>query len=404
LLEVLNLGLQPIANALVEERDLSKPEPMFPLAILFCTACALLQIGETIPPEILFGQNYPYFSSFLPALVAHNREHAQDLIAERKLGATDLVVEVASNDGYLLKNFVAAKVPVLGIDPAEGPVKAAIEIGVPTMKAFFGEKVARELVAEGKRASVMLANNVLAHVTDINDFVKGFAILLSDDGIAEFEFPHVKNMVQQCAFDQIYHEHVFYYSLTALEPLFNRHGLHLNDASENFIHGGSLRLRVSKTPGKSERLIALQEEEARLGMGTVQYFDTFAARVSAIRYNLRTMLEDIVAKKKTIAGYGAAAKAATLLNYVQLPEGTISFIVDRNPHKVGKYLPGVHLPIRDVSELTSSKPDYVLIMTWNFADEIMAQQQAYTQAGGAFVLAVPEPRIVAPTRQASNIS
>jgi hypothetical protein len=393
---VLDLGLQPIANALVEPSKINEPEAVFPLEVVVCGDCSLAQVSETIPPEVLFSADYPYFSSFIPALLAHSREHALALLEERKLTSKDLVVEIASNDGYLLKNFVEAGVPVLGIDPAAGPVKAAIEAGVPTQKAFFGAPVARELAAEGKRASVMLANNVLAHVTDINNFVEGFAILLADDGIAEFEFPYARDMIETCAFDTIYHEHVFYYSLAALEPLFGRHGLYLNDVVRLPIHGGSLRLRVSKKPGKSAALTQLQKEEAELGIDGVGYYETFGARVSKLRDDLRTLLAGIRAEGKTIAGYGAAAKGATLLNYAALPDGTISFVVDRNTHKVGNYMPGLKLPIKNVDELVKAKPDYVLILTWNFADEIVVQQKAYSDAGGIFLRAVPEPKVMAP--------
>jgi hypothetical protein len=391
---VLDLGLQPIANALLEPDKLDEKEEVFPLEVVVCKDCGLLQVSETIPPDVLFSEDYPYFSSFIPALLAHSREHALDLIAERKLTAKDLVVEIASNDGYLLKNFVEAGVPVLGIDPAAGPVEAAIKVGVPTQKAFFGAPVARELVKQGNRASVMLANNVLAHVTDINNFVEGFAILLADDGIAEFEFPYARDMIEQCAFDTIYHEHVFYYSLTALEPLFGRHGLYLNDVVRLPIHGGSLRLRVSKKPGKTDRLLQLQKEEGELGLGGLDYYETFGARVSKLRDDLLKLLADFKAKGKTIAAYGAAAKGATLLNYAKPPKGTIDFVVDRNTHKVGKTIPGVRLPIKDVGELMAAKPDYTLILTWNFADEIVEQQKAYSDAGGIFLRGVPTPEVM----------
>ena len=391
---VLDLGKQPLANALVEPDKVGAPEALFPLEVDFCRGCGLLQVNETIRADVLFSADYPYFSSFIPALLVHSREHALALHAERKLTANDLVVEIASNDGYLLKNFIEVGVPVLGIDPADGPVKAALEAGVPTRKAFFGATLARELVAEGKRASVMLANNVLAHVDGINDFVEGFAILLADDGIAEFEFPYVRDMVEQCAFDTIYHEHFFYYSLKALETLFGQHGLHLNDVTRLPIHGGSLRLRVSKHAGKSDRLKALQAEEVALGIDGYGYYKDFGDRVRKLRHDLSVMLDGFVRDGKTIAAYGAAAKGATLLNFVQLPAGTIGFVVDRNTHKVGKYMPGVQIPIRDVGELVSAKPDYTLILTWNFAEEIVEQQKAYIDAGGVFLRAVPQPEIM----------
>ncbi|WP_198670784.1 class I SAM-dependent methyltransferase [Oceanicella sp. SM1341] len=391
---VLDLGAQPLANALLEPADLDHEEPVFPLEVMICEGCGLLQVSETIPPQVLFGMDYPYYSSFIPALLAHSREHALALMEERRLGADDLVVEIASNDGYLLRNFVEAGVPVLGIDPADGPAAAARKVGVETIQDYFGAALAGQLVSEGRRASVMLANNVLAHVENINDFVEGFAVLLAGDGIAEFEFPYVRDLVEQCAFDTIYHEHVFYYSLTALEPLFERHGLHLNDVTRLPIHGGSLRLRVSRLRGKSARLLALQEEERLLGIGGLDYYQRFGARVEKIGADLRTMLGEMRARGRTVAAYGAAAKGATLLNFARLPEGTIDYVVDRNTNKVGKYMPGVRLEIRPVEALLETKPEALLILSWNFADEIVAQQAAYSSQGGTFLCAIPHPRII----------
>ncbi|SFB62982.1 Methyltransferase domain-containing protein [Rhizobium sp. NFR07] len=392
LVSILDLGKQPLANALLEPDSLAVSEPLFPLEVVLCMECGLLQVSEDVAPEILFGQDYPYYSSFIPALLIHSRSHALDLMDERHLGEDDLVVEIASNDGYLLKNFVENRVPVLGIDPAKGPAEAAIAIGVPTLIDFFGARVAKKLVEEGRSASVMLANNVLAHVNDINDFIEGFAILLAEDGVAEFEFPYVRDLVETCAFDTIYHEHVFYYSLAALEPLFGRHGLYLNDAKKLEIHGGSLRLRVSKKQGKTAVLQQLQTDEERLGLNGADYYQSFGRHVQQLRQDLRIMLQDIRANGKTIAAYGAAAKGATLLNYADLPDDTIAFVVDRNTHKVGKLMPGVRLPIKPVDVLDASPPDYLLILPWNFADEIVSQQKAFHDHGGIFLKAVPHPQ------------
>jgi SAM-dependent methyltransferase len=391
---VLDLGSQPIANAFVEENRKGEPEDRFPLEIAFCEDCALVQVTETIDPDILFGQDYPYFSSFIPALLAHSREHAHALLESRKLGAESLVVEVASNDGYLLKNFVEAGVPVLGVDPARGPAEAAQAAGVPTLNTFFNAGTAERLVAEGRRADVILANNVLAHVDGINAFVEGFERLLKDDGIAEFEFPYLRDLIEGCAFDTIYHEHVFYYSLTALEPLFNRHRLHLNDVQRIDIHGGSLRLTVSKRPGKSDRLQKLQAEEAALGMGRIDYYRSFGERVASLREKLRTVILELTAGGARVAAYGAAAKGVTLLNYLGIGGETLAYAVDRNVHKVGKFMPGLKLLVRPADVLASDKPDYVLILAWNFGAEIMQQQRAYSDQGGRFLLPIPEPLIV----------
>jgi SAM-dependent methyltransferase len=391
---VLDLGLQPIANAFVEESRKNEPEDRFPLEIAFCHDCALVQVTESIDPDILFGQDYPYFSSFIPALLIHSRDHAHTLMKSRQLDANSLVVEVASNDGYLLKNFVEASVPVLGIDPARGPAEAARAAGVPTLNAFFNAATAGTLVAEGKKADVILANNVLAHVDGINAFVEGFAVLLKDDGIAEFEFPYLRDLIDSCAFDTIYHEHVFYYSLAALEPLFNRHGLHLNDVERIDIHGGSLRLTVSKRVGKTRRLEELEAEEAALGMGRIDYYRSFGARVAQLRERLRSLIMELTSGGSRVAAYGAAAKGVTLLNYLGIGGETLAYAVDRNVHKVGKYMPGLKLIVRPAETLVSDKPDYVLILAWNFGAEIMQQQHAYTDQGGRFILPVPEPVIV----------
>ncbi|MDO9443059.1 MAG: class I SAM-dependent methyltransferase [Beijerinckiaceae bacterium] len=391
---ILDLGRQPLANALVEPAHVGQPEDTFPLEVLFCQDCSLVQVSETIPPEILFGRDYPYFSSFLPALLVHSREHALGLVEQYGLGPRNLVVEVASNDGYLLKNFVEKGIPVLGVDPAQGPAEAARKIGVETLQAFFNATTAHALVAEGKRADVILANNVLAHVEDINGFVEGFAILLADNGVAEFEFPYLRDLIDACAFDTIYHEHVFYYSLTALEPLFARHGLYLNDVQRIDIHGGSLRLTVGKKPGKTARLEKLIAEEAELGMGAPAYYEKFSRQVAKVRDDLRKLIQDLVSDGKRVAAYGAAAKGATLLNYASLKGDVISYVVDRNVHKVGKYMPGLEIPIRSVETLMQDRPDYLLILAWNFGAEIMAQQKAYADAGGRFILPIPSPAIV----------
>ena len=390
----LDLGAQPIANALLDKEMLADSEPRFPLQLAFCQACGLVQVTETIPADVLFRHDYPYYSSFSPALLAHSRDHVRAILAEGRLDRQSLVVEVGSNDGYLLQYFVEAGVPVLGVDPAAGPVAAARERGIPTIEGFFNTRLARQLVAEGSRADVIIANNVAAHVDAINDFIAGFAILLAKNGIAQLEFAYLREMIEKCEFDTIYHEHLFYHSLTALEPLFARHGLYLNDAERLKIHGGSLRITVGRTPEKSERLKALRREEEALGMSALTYYRSFSSRTEQLRERLVSLVHKERAAGARFAAYGAAAKGATLLNYVRFEPGTIEYVVDRNPHKVGKYMPGVRLPIRAVYDLLIDRPDYVLILAWNFASEIIEQNREYVERGGRFIVPLPEPVIM----------
>jgi len=279
---------------------------------------------------------------------------------------------------------------VLGIDPAAGPVAAARKRGVPTIQAFFGTALARTLAAKGQLADVIIANNVAAHVDSINDFIEGFAILLKPDGFARLEVAYLRDLIEKCEFDTVYHEHLFYYSIGAFQRLLSRHGLYLNDAERLSIHGGSLRLTTSKRPGQSARLAQLLQEEAALGMGDLSYYLSFAARVEQLRHALHESVRQIRADGARLAAYGAAAKGATLLNYMKFEPGVVEYVVDRNPVKVGKYLPGVKVPIRPVETLTSDRPDYVLLLAWNFAAEIIQQNQDYAALGGRFILPIPE--------------
>jgi SAM-dependent methyltransferase len=399
---ILDLGAQPIANALLSEEELERPEAKLPLAVAFCPACALLQVTETVPAEILYRRHYPYFSSSSPALLKHSAEHVETLVRKYKLGPLSLVVEVASNDGYLLRNFVERGIPCLGIDPADGPVAQANAIGVPTIHDFFRLRCAEELAREGKLADVVIANNVVAHVDQINDFVAGIARILKPTGVAVFEFAYALDMIDHCEFDTIYHEHLFYHTLHGLTPLFNRHGLYLNEVERLPIHGGSLRLTVSRTSARSEGLDALFAHETALGVDKVTFYNDFADRVRALRESLTHLLVSERAKRKRIACYGAAAKGATLVNYLNLGEGFFEFVADANPYKQGKYMPGQRIPIRHPDELAAAQPDYVLLLVWNFAGEVMRQQATYRERGGSFIIPVPEPYIVQPDATVDN--
>ncbi len=391
---VLSLGETPLADALVKDAQIGDGEARFPLNVVFCKSCTLMQIRETVPPDVLFCRDYPYYSSFSDALLEHSRKNAERLIAARRLDENSLVVELASNDGYMLRNFAARGIPVLGIDPAEGPARAAQEAGISTLCDFFGKDLALQRRSEGKRADVIIANNVLAHVADLNGFVEGIQILLKDDGVAVIEAPYVRDLIEHCEFDTIYHEHLCYFSVTALTALFRRHGLSLNDVEHYPIHGGSLRLYVGTREEVSVAVRAYLKDEADRKLTDISYYRDFAARVTEIKDTLVPMLCDLKREGKSIAAYGAAAKGSTLLNYMGIDTNLVDFVVDRNVHKQGMYMPGVHIPIREPQRLLKEMPEYVLLLAWNFKDEIMHQQDEYRRKGGKFVVPIPHPTIV----------
>jgi SAM-dependent methyltransferase len=391
---VLSLGTTPLADALRQKEQLLQAESKFPLNVAFCPHCSLVQLLETVPPDVLFCQDYPYYSSFSPALLQHSRANAVDLIKSRRLNANSLVVELASNDGYLLKNFVEYGIPVLGIDPAEGPARAAEKIGVPTVCTFFGESLARELSANGKAADVIIGNNVLAHVADLHGFVEGIRILLKEDGVAVIEMPYVKDLVDHCEFDTIYHEHLCYFSVTALNRLFRMHSLFLNDVKRLSIHGGSLRIYVEKEENVSATVRAMLQTEAAEKVDQIDYYRDFAHRVEGIRTELQRLLQRLKQQGARIAAYGAAAKGSTLINYSDIGTELVDFVVDRNTHKQGLYMPGQHIPVLAPEALLERNPDYVLLLAWNFAEEILQQQKEYQQRGGRFIIPVPNPRVV----------
>jgi SAM-dependent methyltransferase len=391
---VLDLGSTPLADRLIDGSNEVESEPFFPLELAFCHDCSLVQILETVSPGVLFQEDYPYYSSFSPALLRHTKANVEELIEKRGLGPESFIVEPASNDGYLLKNYVEHDIPVLGIDPADGPAEAAVAAGVPTMTTFFTLPLAQDLAAEGRRADVVHANNVLAHVADTNGFVNAIGTVLKEDGVAVIEVPYLRDLIGHCEFDTIYHEHLCYFSVTALEALFSRHGLVLVDVRELSIHGGSLRLYVAHSGERSGNVVRLLREEAESGMDSIAFYRDFEHRVEEVKLSLKELLATLKGQGYRIAAYGASAKGSTLINYIGIGTDLVDFVVDRNIHKQGKLMPGMHLPIFSTERVLEEQPEYLLLLAWNFAEEIMEQQAEYRARGGKFIVPVPTPTIV----------
>jgi SAM-dependent methyltransferase len=386
----LTLGLMPLTDAYVPFDRAHLPDARYPLEVAFCRNCSLVQVTHTVPPEEIF-TDYLYYSSFSDALLAHSRAHARELIDSRRLNPDSLVIEVASNDGYLLRHFVQAGIHVLGIDPARGPAAAAEAKGIPTLREFFSAELAARLRSEGKRADMLLANNVLAHVADLHGFIEGIAIILAEDGIAEIEVPYVRDLIDNLEFDTIYHEHLCYFSVTALETLFKHHGLSLNRVRHLPIHGGSLRLTVGHRREVTDPVRAYLEQEARVGLNGLEYYQGFADRVAKVQRSLRQMLQRLKKGGKRIAAYGAAAKGTVLLNSSGIGPDLVDFVADKSPYKQGRLMPGVHIPIAPRELILRDMPDYVLLLAWNFKDEILREQRAYLDAGGRFIIPIPTP-------------
>jgi len=393
-----DLGASPLANSYLEPADLRRPEAFYPLCVYVCGACLLVQLPEAERPEAIFS-DYAYFSSFSDSWLEHARTYAERMVGELALGSGSLVVEVASNDGYLLRWFRDRGVPVLGIEPAANVARTAEEAGIPSRVQFFGTETARQLAAEGLRADLLVGNNVLAHVPDLNDFVAGLKIALAPAGVLTMEFPHLLRLMAEDQFDTIYHEHYSYFSLAAVRRVFAHHGLALYHVEELPTHGGSLRIFARHAEDASRPVSLGVEEllarEAAAGLDRIETYRSFAERVQAVKRRLLRFLIEAKEEGKSVVGYGAPAKGNTLLNYCGVRSDLLDYTVDRSPHKQGRYLPGTRIPIYSPERFAETRPDYVLILPWNLKEEIVGQMAHVRGWGGRFVVAIPEARVLA---------
>jgi SAM-dependent methyltransferase len=395
---VLDLGLQPVSNAFLTQADLAKPEPKYPLRLWVCGACFLAQVEAFEAPERHFSADYAYFSSYSDSWLAHARGYVDSMIPRFALGDASQVIEIASNDGYLLQYFVERRVPVLGVEPAANVAAAAEQKGVPTLRRFFGAELARELAAQDRQADLLLGNNVLAHVPDLNDFVAGLKLALKPAGVITLEFPHLLRMIEGNQWDTIYHEHFSYLSLLVVEPLLARHGLVIFDVDEIATHGGSLRIyarhAADDTKPRTSRVAEVRDAECAAQLDQVATYVAFGERAPRTKASLRAFLEAARRGGKRVAGYGAPAKGNTLLNYCGITTDLLPYTVDRSPQKQGRFLPGTHIPVHAPARITETRPDYVLILPWNITAEIVTQLARVRDWGGRFVVPIPEATVL----------
>jgi hypothetical protein len=392
-----DLGMTPPSNAYLRPEDLGRMEAFYPLHAYVCGQCFLVQLEQFQTPAEIFG-DYAYFSSYSESWLAHAKRYADMAVGRFGLGAESQVIEVASNDGYLLQYFLEAGVPVLGIEPAANVAAVASGRGIPCLTCFFGVETARELAAQGRQADLLVGNNVLAHLPDINDFVAGLAIALKPEGTVTMEFPHLLQLIRNVQFDTIYHEHFSYLSFLSVERIFAAHGLELYDVEELPTHGGSLRIyaRHRGAPGPIGHSVGeMRARERAAGFDDLFTYRGFAERVKMVKRGLLSFLIEAKFAGKKVAAYGAAAKGNTLLNYCGIRGDFVDYVVDLNPHKQGRYLPGTHIPIRHPDEVARTRPDYLLILPWNLKDEIMGQMAHVRSWGGKFVVPIPATRVFA---------
>ena len=394
---VVDLGMSPLCESYLAQEQLDRMEPFYPLHVKVCRECFLVQVGQYVKEEEIFTE-YAYFSSFSTAWLKHAEDYVTMISQRLGLTAQSHVIELASNDGYLLQYFVKRGVPCLGVEPAANVAKAAEERGVKTLVEFFTKELGQKLAASGKAADLVLGNNVFAQVPDVNSFVAGVAEVLKPTGTVTFEFPHLMTLFEQNQFDTIYHEHFSYFSLLSAEAIFARHGLTIFDVEELWTHGGSLRIYARPAADTSrplsERLLALREREDKAGYRELATYTRFEDRVRETKRKLLELLIDAKRAGKRIVGYGAPGKGNTLLNYCGIRSDFIDFTVDRNPYKQGKFLPGTHIPILHPSELDKAKPDYIFILPWNFKDEILAQLAYARDWGAKFIVPIPEATVL----------
>lgn len=393
-LPFIDLGSAPPSNAYLTGQALREPEKWFPLRVLVCTDCWLVQTEDYTGANDLFTSDYAYFSSFSSTWLKHAETYVAAMVARFGLDSASHVVEIAANDGYLLQFVAARGIPCLGVEPTAGTAAAARNKGLEIVEDFFCVELARRLVSKGQQADLVAANNVLAHVPDINDFVAGFALLMKPDGVATFEFPHLLRLVDECQFDTIYHEHFSYLSLTAVKRIFENNGLEVFDVEELPTHGGSLRVfaQMKNCGGApvSARVTEILKRESKAGMTTAAYYQGFQGRAEKVKDDLLAFLLEKKAQGKKVAAYGAAAKGNTLLNFAGVRQDLVAYVVDRNPAKQGQHLPGSHIPIVSEKRIAAERPDYVLILPWNLRDEVMEQLAYVREWSGNFVTAVPK--------------